>query len=68
MATIHKADVLASWNFKHMVNQDRVALYNRINISKGHAALAICSPREIINSTTYEKNKKIRRSSRSKKS
>jgi len=24
LATIHKVDVLASWNFKHIVNLDRI--------------------------------------------
>jgi predicted nucleic acid-binding protein len=28
MATIHKVDVLASWNFKHIVNLDRIKGYN----------------------------------------
>jgi hypothetical protein len=28
LATIHKVDVLASWNFKHIVNLDRIKGYN----------------------------------------
>ena len=33
MATINKVDVLASWNFKHIVNLDRIKGYNSVNLS-----------------------------------
>ena len=32
MATIHKVDVLASWNFKHIVNLDKIKGYNSVNL------------------------------------
>jgi len=48
MATIHKASVLASWNFKHIVNLERIRQYNAVNIKKGYALLEIRSPREIV--------------------
>ena len=32
MATIHKVDVLASWNFKYIVNLDRIKGYNSVNL------------------------------------
>jgi len=31
LATIYKADVLASWNFKHIVNLNRIKGYNGVN-------------------------------------
>ncbi|KHJ36526.1 hypothetical protein PBAC_32950 [Pedobacter glucosidilyticus] len=31
LATINKVDVLASWNFKHIVNLDRIKGYNSVN-------------------------------------
>ena len=31
LATIHKADYLVSWNFKHIVNIQRIRGYNAIN-------------------------------------
>jgi hypothetical protein len=37
IATIHKADVLASWNFKHIVNLDRIRGYNGVNLKNGYA-------------------------------
>jgi hypothetical protein len=48
MATINKATVLASWNFKHIVNLERIRQYNAVNIKKGYSLLEIRSPREII--------------------
>lgn len=47
VATICKADVLASWNFKHIVNLERIRGYNSINLRQGYPLLEIRSPREI---------------------
>jgi hypothetical protein len=33
LATINKVDVLTSWNFKHIVNLDRIKGYNSVNLS-----------------------------------
>src|SRR6185295_327182 len=32
LATIHKVDVVTSWNFKHIVNLNRIRLYNSVNL------------------------------------
>jgi len=40
--------VLASWNFKHIVNLDRIKLYNSINLAMGYRMLEIRTPREIL--------------------
>jgi len=48
MATVHHADVLASWNFKHIVNLDRIRLYNSINLRLGYRMIEIRTPREIL--------------------
>jgi hypothetical protein len=32
LATINRVDVLASWNFKHIVNLDRIKGYNSVNL------------------------------------
>ena len=34
LATVNRADVLISWNFKHIVNMQRIRGYNSINIKK----------------------------------
>ena len=36
LATINNVDVLASWNFKHIVNITRIRGYNSVNIKSGH--------------------------------
>lgn len=47
IATVSRADVLASWNFKHIVNLERIRGYNSINLKHGYPILEIRSPREI---------------------
>ncbi|MEY3323011.1 MAG: hypothetical protein RLZZ417_2594 [Bacteroidota bacterium] len=49
LATLNNADVLASWNFKHIVNLDRIKLYNSINLRLGYKIIEIRTPREILN-------------------
>ncbi len=46
LATINRADFLVSWNFKHIVNVQRIRGYNSINIKNGYKQLEIRSPRE----------------------
>jgi predicted nucleic acid-binding protein len=50
LATINNSDVLASWNFKHIVNLDRIRLYNSINLRLGYKLIEIRTPREILKS------------------
>ena len=49
MATIHKVDVLASWNFKHIVNLDKIKGYNSVNLKLGYQMIEIRSPKDLIN-------------------
>ena len=46
LATINRADFLISWNFKHIVNVQRIRGYNAINIKNGYKQLEIRSPRD----------------------
>jgi hypothetical protein len=48
MATLHKVDLLVSWNFKHIVNIFRIRGYNSVNLKMGYASIEIRSPKEII--------------------
>lgn len=48
IATINKVDVLVSWNFKHIVNLDRIRKYNAVNLMNGYTMLEIRNPREIL--------------------
>lgn len=52
LATIYKADILVSWNFKHIVNVMRIRGYNAVNLKLGYSTIDIRSPKEII---SYEK-------------
>ena len=47
-ATIYKADILVSWNFKYIVNVYRIRGYNSINIRSNYQSLEIRSPKEIL--------------------
>ncbi len=49
ISTINQVSVLASWNFKHIVNLDRIRMYNAVNMKNGYSILEIRTPREIIN-------------------
>lgn len=53
LSTISRADYLISWNFKHIVNVQRIRGYNAINIKNGYKELEIRSPRDFM---TYEDN------------
>lgn len=53
LATAADADVLVSWNFRHIVRIDRIRLFNAVNIELGYKPLAIYSPREVV---PYETN------------
>jgi hypothetical protein len=48
LATINNVDVLASWNFKHIVNLARIRGYNAVNIKNGYKTLEIRNPKELI--------------------
>ncbi len=47
LATIYKADVLVSWNFKHIVNLERIRGYNSINFREGYQMTEIRTPKEV---------------------
>lgn len=49
LATINKVDVLASWNFKHIVNLDRIKGYNSVNLRHGYSMIEIRSPKDLVN-------------------
>ena len=47
LATVNKADILVSWNFKHMVNTFRIRGYNSVNLKLGYLPIDIRSPKEM---------------------
>lgn len=50
MATVAGADLLVSWNFKHVVHFEKIQRFNAVNIEMGYKPILIYSPREV---TTY---------------
>lgn len=53
IATVNRLDVLVSWNFKHIVNYDKIKLFNSINLRFGYPMIEIRSPKEFVR---YENN------------
>lgn len=48
IATISGCDIIVSWNFKHIVHYDKIALYNTVNRINGYKDIFINSPAEVI--------------------
>ena len=46
-ATVARADLIVSWNFRHIVNFDRIRKFNGVNALHGFPALDIRSPLEM---------------------
>ncbi|SFD45673.1 hypothetical protein SAMN05518672_10223 [Chitinophaga sp. CF118] len=59
LATLNNADTLASWNFKHIVNIDKIKLYNAINLKLGYKTIEIMTPKLILKSIIHEKEKRV---------
>jgi hypothetical protein len=47
IATISNIDIIASWNFKHIVHYDKIRLFNSVNIESGYKSIDIYSPMEV---------------------
>jgi predicted nucleic acid-binding protein len=48
LATIAHADVLVSWNLKHLANIDRKRGYNSVNMKLGYPQIEILTPNMVI--------------------
>ena len=48
LATVHHADILLSWNFKHMVHFDKIRGFAAVNIEAGYGPIEIRSPLEFV--------------------
>ena len=47
-ATVHRVDVLVSWNFRHIVNLNRIRGFNSVNLRNGYPMLEIRTPWEVL--------------------
>jgi len=48
VATICRADLIVSWNFKHIVHVNKIRLFNVVNLQEGYQPIDIRSPREVV--------------------
>lgn len=48
LSSIHRLDCLISWNFKHIVNFDKIKIFNSINLRLGYPLIDIRSPLEFL--------------------
>ena len=47
LATVARADMIVSWNFKHIVHFDKIRGFNSVNMREGYLPIAIHSPLEV---------------------
>jgi predicted nucleic acid-binding protein len=48
ICTVHRINFLVSWNFRHLVNVQREAGFNAVNLLQGYPMLSIVNPKELI--------------------
>jgi len=48
LATVAQADILVSWNFKHIVNVGRIRHFHAVNIELGYGTPEIRTPLEVL--------------------
>jgi predicted nucleic acid-binding protein len=48
VATVVRADLIVSWNFRHMVKWEKIRAFNAVNLVMGYPMVTILSPREVI--------------------
>jgi len=48
LATVGGADVIVSWNFKHVVNLGKIRLFNAVNFEQGYGLIEIRTPKEVL--------------------
>ena len=52
IASVNRLDCLISWNFKHIVNFDKIKLFNSINMKLGYPLIDIRTPLEFLKDET----------------
>ncbi|HEV8329611.1 MAG TPA: type II toxin-antitoxin system VapC family toxin [Candidatus Binatia bacterium] len=52
IASVNGCSLIVSWNFRHIVNFEKIPLYNAVNTLKGYGTIGIFSPLEVITHET----------------
>ena len=48
IASVAEADMIVSWNFKHVVHHEKIRGFHAINLLRGYPLIGIFSPLEVI--------------------
>ena len=49
LASVARADLIVSWNFKHIVHVDKIRMFNAVNLMQGHGLIEYpFSPTEVV--------------------
>ncbi|MBI3587461.1 MAG: PIN domain protein [Ignavibacteriales bacterium] len=48
IATVNKVDIVVSWNFRDIVNLNKIVIYNAVNLKLGYHQIEIRNPKEIL--------------------
>ncbi len=48
LASLAGADMIVSWNFRHIVHHEKIRAFNAVNLREGYGILAIYSPLEVV--------------------
>ena len=48
IATVARADMIVSWNFKHIVHYEKIAGYLSVNLRMGYGPIGIFSPKQVV--------------------
>jgi predicted nucleic acid-binding protein len=49
-ASVADSDFVVSWNFRHIVNFEKIAGYQAVNLMNGYKEIRIYSPKEVVES------------------
>ena len=48
LATVARADMIVSWNFKHIVHFEKIRGFNAVNLREGYLPIEIRTPKEVV--------------------
>jgi len=54
LATVNEIDILVSWNFKHIVNDSKIGLFNSVNKNLNYNEIIINDPSEFLGYSRYK--------------